>query len=137
MINIERKYSKKREAILKVIQSTTSHPSANWIYEQLKPLIPGLSLGTVYRNINLFLEEGSVVSLGVVDGEERFDGTVTPHPHIICSRCGAVFDFPDGISSLHTPSLITSKGEADVGGFRIDYRKTVFYGICAHCVNGS
>jgi Fur family peroxide stress response transcriptional regulator len=92
------------------------------VYECLKTSIKGLSLATVYRNINLFCEEGSVVSVCVVDGKERFDGMVAPHPHFICTACGGVFDFP------YPPPVYT-----DIDGFKIDCQKTVFYGICPHC----
>ncbi|MDR3336077.1 MAG: transcriptional repressor, partial [Treponema sp.] len=81
---VERKHSKKREAILKIIRSTDSHPTARWVYERLKPEIPDLSLGTVYRNISLFRQEGKVVALGVVNGEEHYDGFTEPHPHGVC-----------------------------------------------------
>ena len=48
------RYSKKREAILNAIQSTKCHPSADWVYQTLKPEHPDLSLGTVYRNLEFF-----------------------------------------------------------------------------------
>ena len=51
-------FSSKREAIFKTIASTKSHPSAKWVYDKLKDEIPNLSLGTVYRNIALFKEQG-------------------------------------------------------------------------------
>jgi Fur family peroxide stress response transcriptional regulator len=135
----ERKHSRKRDAILRVIQSTKSHPGAQWVYDQLKPEIPDLSLGTVYRNINFFREQGTVTSLGVVNGEERFDGEVRPHPHLVCSRCGRVTDLPCPDSELFTalaekiPALLRMEGSGDTGEFRIDYRRTVFYGLCSHC----
>jgi Fur family peroxide stress response transcriptional regulator len=135
IIGKDRKHSKKRDAILGIIRSATSHPGALWVYEQLKAAIPSLSLATVYRNIKLFQREGSVVSVGVVDGEERFDGRVEPHPHFVCSCCGQVMDYdapelPPEFSRImehlqdivHTPS-----------GFVVDYRKTVFNGLCAEC----
>jgi Fur family peroxide stress response transcriptional regulator len=124
---VERKHSRKRDAILRVIQSTTSHPGAQWVYDQLKPAIPDLSLGTVYRNINLFLQEGSVISVGVVDGEERFDGFTAPHPHFVCGHCGRVIDIP--CPEPETLKLLAG-GKGD---FSIDYRKTTFYGVCGEC----
>jgi Fur family peroxide stress response transcriptional regulator len=127
MITKGRKHSNKRDAILQVIRSTASHPGAQWIYDKLKPLIPNLSLGTVYRNINLFRHEGLVVSVGVVGGEERFDGVVKPHPHLVCSRCGRVMDLP-----CPDPAM---EERRETGGFTVDYRKTVFYGLCADCVS--
>ena len=54
------RYSPKREAILQCLRSTTCHPSAEWVYSQLKPQIPDLSLATVYRNLARFRSEGAV-----------------------------------------------------------------------------
>ncbi|MDR3303424.1 MAG: transcriptional repressor [Treponema sp.] len=131
-----KKHSKKRDAILELVQATTSHPSARWIYEQLRDRIPGLSLATVYRNLNLFLREGLVSSVGVVNGEERFDGFVMPHPHLVCSHCGNVIDIPTPDKEI--VSLIAEK-QQDARmvppGFSIDYRKIVFYGVCSDCNN--
>ncbi|GHV27104.1 transcriptional repressor [Spirochaetia bacterium] len=138
----DRKHSKKRDAILAMVKSTGSHPSAQWVYDQLKADIPGLSLATVYRNINLFRQEEAVVSVGVVDGEERFDGRVEPHPHFVCGCCGRVMDYdapelPPSFSKvmekLKDVTDILRDGRQDAG-FVIDYRKTVFNGICSDCV---
>jgi Fur family peroxide stress response transcriptional regulator len=124
-----RKHSGKRDAILQAIQSTTSHPSAQWVYQRLKPEIPGLSLGTVYRNIAVCRQEGRLISVGIVKGEERFDGRVEPHPHLICERCGAVLDLTEEIQSE-----IITKLSVEIPGCAIDKRKTVFYGLCKACV---
>jgi Fur family peroxide stress response transcriptional regulator len=124
---IERKHSRKREAILETIRSTSSHPTAQWIYEQLKPRIPDLSLGTVYRNIGLFRQEGKVISVGVVNGEEHFDGFTEPHPHGVCEHCGRVID-------LACPSeKAFASLEGSLSPFVTDFRKTVFYGTCPEC----
>ena len=123
-----RKHSKKRDAILRTIQSVESHPGARWVYEQLKPSIPGLSLGTVYRNISVFREEGMVNSVGVVNGEERFDGRTEPHPHFICENCGAVID----LLEKNQPEII-AQISIKIPGCAIDKRKTVFYGLCKEC----
>ncbi|MDR0387933.1 MAG: transcriptional repressor [Treponema sp.] len=138
---MERKHSEKRDAILKAIRSTQSHPGAQWIYNKLKPSIPSLSLGTVYRNLNVFLEEGSVVSAGVVDGEERFDGRVNPHPHLVCCRCGKIADLPcsagEGPMPADGDGLREAGGSELPEGFVIDYRKTVYYGLCGECAAAS
>ncbi|MGE4277314.1 MAG: transcriptional repressor, partial [Lawsonibacter sp.] len=57
------RHSKKREAILSAIRSTKSHPSAEWVYQTLKPTHPDLSLGTVYRNLLFFQEHGDIQSV--------------------------------------------------------------------------
>jgi Fur family peroxide stress response transcriptional regulator len=149
MMQAERKHSHKRDAILKAIRSTTGHPSAQWVYDKLKPLIPNLSLGTVYRNINLFRHEGLVVSVGVVNGEERFDGIVEPHPHLVCGGCGKVMDLPcpDDHITRAVNIVMAPEENRDAGpepgenraspeaGFTVDYRRTVFYGLCGQCGN--
>ena len=89
------RYSKKREAILNAIRETKCHPSADWVYQTLKPTHPDLSLGTVYRNLEFFQQHGMVRSVGVVKGQERFDATTAPHTHFVCSCCGDVIDLDD------------------------------------------
>lgn len=123
-----RKRSKKRDAILELIRSVTTHPGAQWIYDQLKPSIPDLSLGTVYRNISVFREEGLVESVGVVDREERFDGDTSPHGHAVCTRCGKVADL-----SAEVQAVLAGNFPVEIPGFTIDKRNTVFYGLCSRC----
>ena len=108
------RYSPKRDAILQCLRSTTCHPSAEWVYSQLKPTIPDLSLATVYRNLARFRAEGAVQVIGCVDGEDRYDGDTAPHGHFICRTCGSVIDLP-------------AVGEADSCG-------VVFYGRCNGCL---
>lgn len=124
-----RKRSKKRDAILFCIRGTRRHPSAEWIYEQLKPEIPDLSRGTVYRNLRLFLEEGVVASVGVVGGLERFDGDISPHAHFVCQRCGAVTDLP-GLAPLES---MAGQAEALTGG-RIEGCTVMLSGLCRSCI---
>jgi Fur family peroxide stress response transcriptional regulator len=123
-----RKRSKKRDAILEIIKSTKTHPSAQWVYERLKSGIPDLSLGTVYRNLSQFKEEGTLASLGVVRGEERFDSTTVPHPHAVCTCCGKVEDL-----SGEARMKIMEGFVVEIPGFVIDKRHTVFYGLCNDC----
>ncbi|MDR1106356.1 MAG: transcriptional repressor [Treponema sp.] len=134
---LSRKHSGKRDAILEAIKSTDEHPSAQRVYDRLKPRIPGLSLGTVYRNISVFRDEGDVVSVGVVNREERFDGKTAPHPHLVCGRCGAIADLPcpDEGALRRTGEKIADP--VSRAGFVIDYRKTVFYGLCGACAEHS
>ena len=83
-------FSRKRMAILEALQGTTVHPTADWVFSQLKPKYPDLSLGTVYRNLKKFCETGKAASVGVINGQEHFDGNTAPHAHLVCSHCGAV-----------------------------------------------
>ena len=86
--------SKKRDAILSLLQGVTDHPSADGIYRQLRHSYPDLSLATVYRNLNQLCGQGLVRRVGTVNGQERYDGRTCPHSHFICNRCGSVTDLP-------------------------------------------
>lgn len=124
-------FSRKREAILEAIRSTTAHPTAEWIYQQLKPAYPDLSLGTVYRNLAQFRAEGLIISVGVVDGQERYDGNTAPHVHFVCEKCAAVIDIDD----LFLDSA-QSMAVAEKYGFAVDYQELVFHGTCSQCLQG-
>jgi Fur family peroxide stress response transcriptional regulator len=105
------------------------------VYDQLKADIPGLSLATVYRNLKVFQREGSVVSVGVVNGEERFDGRVEPHAHFVCACCGRIMDYDTLELSPEFSRIMENLEDAahTRSGFVIDYHKTVFNGLCAEC----
>lgn len=122
------KHFRKRDAILNCLRSTTEHPSAEWIYMQLKPEYPDISLGTVYRNLALFKEQGLIVSIGTVNGVERFDGSAAPHVHYICSGCGRVLDLPE----IEVPEALSSTAARTSGG-RVDSCQLTFTGLCGNC----
>ena len=122
------RYSKKREAILETIRSTDIHPTADWVYQTLKPRYPDLSLGTVYRNLSWFKEEGLVRSVGTVNGQERFDGTVVPHAHFICKCCGRVLD----LHKLPSDGELDRAAEAEYG-VEVDCHELIFRGTCQKC----
>jgi Fur family peroxide stress response transcriptional regulator len=130
---VTRKYSRKRDEILAVMRKTSLHPGARWVYEQLRNKIPGLSLGTVYRNLTLFRNAGQVTALGVVNGEERFDAVTDPHPHTVCTCCGKVVDVP--MPDEAALKRFAKTFAQSTRGFAIDYRKTLFCGICADCAS--
>lgn len=123
-----KKHSRKRDAILECVRTTTTHPSAEWVYTQLKPQIPDLSLATVYRNLALFLEEGTISSVGVVCGLERFDGNTMPHVHFICTGCGQILDLP----SLSVPTDLEAQVADETGGQVVDSTLS-FHGLCKTC----
>ena len=122
------RYSKNREAILACLRGTKSHPTADWIYAQLKPDYPDLSLATVYRNLNALKDAELIRSVGIVDGQERFDATTEPHPHAVCSRCGAVID----LSGVLLPLGLIDAVQAETG-FSVSEAVLQFTGLCPEC----
>ena len=122
------KHFRKRDAILSCLRQTTEHPSADWVYAKLKPQIPDLALGTVYRNLSLFKDQGLIASLGTVGGVERFDGNVTPHVHFICTACHKVLD----LSQIQVPEELNASADRASGG-RVESCQLTFNGRCGSC----
>ena len=85
------RYSHQREAIKKVVQNTNSHPTADWVFNQTKKIIPNISLGTVYRNLKRLEEEGEMNT--IYDGNiARYDWNTESHDHLKCKECGDLVD---------------------------------------------
>jgi len=122
------RYSKNREAILNCLRGTHTHPTAEWIYLQLKEKNPNLSLATVYRNLTALKESGEIRSVGVVGGQERFDALTYQHPHAVCSRCGAVID----VQQVAFPPELIAKVQAETG-YTVMETVLQFNGLCAAC----
>ena len=121
-----RRHSRKRDAILNCIRQSRVHPSAEWIYAQLKPEHPDLSLGTVYRNLALFRESGEVVCVATVRGADRLDACTEPPAHFICEQCGAVLDVDVPQDDLRS-DLETRYG------VRVRRSELLFRGVCSAC----
>lgn len=133
-IEIARRYfSKKREMIYKKLCATKSHPTAEWLYSELKDECPDLSIGTVYRNIAYFKENGMIVSIGNVDGHERFDAKTTPHTHFVCQKCNSVFDV-DCVDTSNKSEYYVINSTL---GHKVNYHNTSYYGICVDCAQDS
>lgn len=127
---VSAKHFRKRDAILTYLRQTDTHPSAEMVFAHLKDEYPDLSLGTVYRNLGIFKEQGLIQSLGTVNGVERFDGNIVPHVHFTCNGCSAVLDLP----GLDVPRRLPSQVAKQTGG-RVDGFQLTFSGLCAECAD--
>lgn len=124
-----KKRSKQREAVLKVLCNTVSHPTADWIYRQVREVIPNISLGTVYRNLSVLAEDGLLIKLDVGDGIDRFDACCAPHYHFVCDCCRKVSD----IAIPYTEEL--DEAAEKLASLKIRKHELIFYGLCAECKN--
>lgn len=120
---------RKRNAILNYLRCTNAHPSAETIYSDLKAQIPDLSMGTVYRNLNLFRQQGLVSTVATVKGVERFDANTDPHVHFICEDCDAVID----LHQLSTPQALCAEAEGSIG-CTVSGCQLSFTGKCRNCL---
>lgn len=124
-----KRYSRQRELIYETLKGTDQHPTAEMVYQWLKPDNPNLSLGTVYRNLNLLADEGLIVRMALP--VERYDANITLHSHFRCEACGGVFDLKLPYDTALDEQALHSSGHTVKG------HSTFFYGICARCKQGS
>lgn len=121
------KYSRQREAIKNYLMHTKEHPTADMVYSHIRTIYPNISLGTVYRNLNLLTSTGEIQKLSCGESGDRFDGDVSTHYHFICRKCQRVFDLP--MESID--HIDKTAGEHFSGTIEGHY--TYFYGVCEEC----
>lgn len=122
------KRSVQREAILSELRKLTSHPTAEELYLRLKDSMPHLSLATVYRNLEQFVQVGMVMKLDCGGALKRFDGNVEPHPHMRCHECGKVADVQNEKVEKLQNSLLELLPQLNCSGLSVE-----FCGVCAEC----
>jgi len=131
-MEVSGKNFRKRSAILSYLQQSRQHPSAETIYTDLKAEIPDLSMGTVYRNLTLFKQQGLATSVATVKGVERFDANTDPHVHFICTDCDAVID----LHELQAPQALCTEAESCIG-CKVGTCQLSFTGVCRTCLENS
>lgn len=121
------KHSKQRDAILEELRSRKDHPTAEELYFSLKPSYPNLSLGTVYRNLNMLAEEDIILKIPS-DGADRFDATTENHYHFRCTKCGKVSD-------VDFPAIKNIENDAQkFSDSKIVSHQLMFIGLCKNCL---
>jgi len=115
--------SVQRIAIMRYLLKNRTHPTADEIYEALKRQIPTLSKTTVYNTLNLFVENGAAICIGIDEKNARFDGFVESHAHFRCKRCGRIIDLP-----INTGKFLPTAFNGDIEEFYV-YLK----GVCEKC----
>lgn len=112
---------------MKALRSTHSHPTASWIYEQVRKEIPDVSLGTVYRNLNLLRDKGEILQLDFLRPLSRFDGRTDPHHHFVCNGCRNIFDLDEPLNT-QLNDIVANKT-----GFEVFSHHIEFEGLCPNC----
>ncbi|MGN0687865.1 MAG: transcriptional repressor [Oscillospiraceae bacterium] len=122
------KFSKQREMIYNRVLNFPVHPTADQVYTALKTDNPSLSLGTVYRNLNLLSEMGMLLKIRIADGSDRFDGRTDDHYHMVCSKCDRVYDIE--LNELDTIKKVV----ADKYGHSLTTITLNLSGVCCDCM---
>ena len=113
-----------RTLVLETVRSLHNHPTADEVFETVQARCPGISRGTVYRNLNNLAADGDILRVQVANAPDRYDFTINPHAHFRCKTCGKVFDFT-------LPQSIFTSG--DFEGFRVEDYQLVLCGTCPNC----
>ena len=124
-----RRNTPQRRVILDELCHLKSHPTAAELYAVVRQRLPRISLGTVYRNLEVLHEDGVINKLEFAGAESRFDGNIEQHYHVRCTECGRVEDiFPlDSEQTLSQP--------AELAGFQVTGYRLEYFGICPGCRN--
>jgi Fur family peroxide stress response transcriptional regulator len=117
------KLTPQRIAIVREIADDHSHPTAQDLFERLRPAFPTMSFATVYNTLDTLARCELTGSLHL-GGAVRFDPNTEPHHHAVCDRCGAIVDLP---------AEPTTKKR--IGGFVVRAEERIYRGLCGRCVS--
>ena len=124
---VQRRNTPQRRVVLEELRKVTSHPTAVELYQFVRCRLPKISLGTVYRNLQLLAESGIIQKLELGGPEARFDGNPDCHYHVRCVRCGRVDDLD------RLPAELVGNEPKEIAGYQILGHRLEFVGICPEC----
>jgi len=116
-----------RTIIYEALISMFGHPTPEQIYERVCQQIPSISLATVYKTINTFIETGIVHEASLHHGSIRLDSNLEPHHHMVCTKCKAIFDLEQEAIG---PVL---RNRTLPNGFRVQRFSVEVLGLCERC----
>lgn len=127
----DRRNTPQRQLVLDELKRCDFHPTAHQLHEATRRRLPQISLGTVYRNLELLVQMGLVRKLEAGGGEARFDGNTDPHQHVRCVRCGRM----DDLHGVEAPPV--GYEAASLDGYEILGYRLEFVGVCPGCRRSS
>lgn len=117
-----------RQIILEELEKVTNHPTADEVYQMVRRRLPRISLGTVYRNLEILSQNGMIQKLELGGTLRRFDGNVENHCHVRCERCGRV----DDLHEMGSIDGLTERAQ-QMTDYRLLGHQLAFQGICPEC----
>lgn len=122
-----RRHTPQRQVILEELAGLYTHPTAAELYALVRQRLPRVSLGTVYRNLEVLCEDGLARRLTLAGSDARYDGNTRPHDHVRCIGCGILRDLPPGTAAFR-PDL-----PAEAAGFLVEGYRLEYFGRCPRC----
>jgi Fe2+ or Zn2+ uptake regulation protein len=120
-----KKVTPQRRLIYQALEGTTTHPRAEDLYEQVRSIIPDISLATIYKTLRELVQMGELLEIRFTGDQARFDPRIEPHHHLSCTKCGWLEDV---VGSF--PQIVDGLEKRD---FQILQTEVVFWGLCAEC----
>ena len=127
----QQRMTRQRSVILDTLLSMKSHPTAGELYAVVRRQLPSVSLGTIYRNLDLLARSGQLRKLEAGGSQARFDAVLEPHHHVRCGACGRV----DDVAITREDRI--RRPEESIHGFRITGFRIEYDGYCPDCRNGN
>jgi Fur family peroxide stress response transcriptional regulator len=121
------KRTRQKELIVRALRGNHYHPTALWIYDEVRKEMPHISLATVYRNLRLFLDSGEISELEFDGSVSHFDIRADEHQHFWCDKCDRIFDIEEMVTKEFNGRL------AQGNGFEISKYRLVLRGLCPAC----
>lgn len=115
------------DAVYDAVAAERDHPTADMVHVRVRQVMPSVSLGTVYRNLQKLAAERRVRVLHLGNRVTRYDATLSDHDHFCCEGCGAVYDL-DAATRRRRPAA-----PAIGAGFAVRTEVVTFYGLCPSC----
>ena len=122
----QHRMTRQRKVILDTLRRLKTHPTADEVFSIVRKQLPRISLGTVYRNLELLTEQGMVRKLETAGTQKRFDGDTSRHDHIKCIRCGKIDDLMIPLPRLDASDMQETEYQV------LDYNLELL-GICPAC----
>jgi Fur family peroxide stress response transcriptional regulator len=121
-----KKITPQRRLIYQALANKTTHPSAEDIYEEVRAIIPDISPATVYKTLRELVDMGEVLEIKYQSDQLRFDPLITPHNHLVCTRCYS-------IENVYKKIAIPELDVEEKAGFRIRQSEIIYWGLCSAC----
>ena len=87
--------TKQRLEILAILSECGAHMTVEQVFDAARHTFSNIGKGTVYRNLNILADEGTIRRLYIPGQPIRFDPNVYPHQHMLCVKCGKIADIGD------------------------------------------
>ena len=124
-----------KEVILQEIKKMNTHPTAIEVYLEVRKKIPNISLGTIYRNLEIMNKRGLIKKL-TGEYSNRYDGKTDKHFHFICKKCNKIYDLPNESNEnldMKIKERIVKLNQSTNNKYEIGEYEIIFYGLCYNC----